>query len=172
MNWLRWCCRWHAQTALSEASPQYARVNASIAVRACCRRLRNRSADIPRASADSGPETSRISPSTYARRCGRSRHWSMPSVQPIFTFLDEKGTLGVGWPIRREALDQVVGEPLKVQVHVLDRTLLYIKNEVDGDAEDPRLEFAAEIELRQSGDHSHQDFLRGIFRVFAIPQHA
>src|SRR5262249_53492878 len=87
-------------------------------------------------------------------------------------FLDEKGTLGVGWPIRREALDQVVGEPLKVQVHVLDRTLLYIKNEVDGDAEDPRLEFAAEIELRQSGDHSHQDFLRGIFRVFAIPQHA
>jgi len=61
-------------------------------------------------------------------------------------FLDEKGSLGIGWPIRRKALDQVVGEPLKVQVHVLDGTLLHIKNEGDGDTEDPRLEFAAEID--------------------------
>jgi len=51
-------------------------------------------------------------------------------------FLDEKGSLGISWPLRRKALDQVVGEPLKVQMHVLDGALLHIKDEVDGDAVD------------------------------------
>jgi hypothetical protein len=34
-------------------------------------------------------------------------------------FLDEKRSLGFSWPIRRQALDQVAGEPLKVQAHVV-----------------------------------------------------
>ena len=61
------------------------RVNDTMAVRACCRRLRKSAGVIPKTSAASGPGRSRISPNTYASRCGRSRHWSMPSVQPTFT---------------------------------------------------------------------------------------
>jgi hypothetical protein len=87
-------------------------------------------------------------------------------------FLDEKGSLGISRPIRRQALDQVIGEPLKVQVHVFDGALLHIEDVVDGDAINPRLEFAAEVELRQSRDGSNQDFLRGILRILTIPQHA
>src|SRR4029453_6425533 len=87
-------------------------------------------------------------------------------------FLDEKGMLGISWPLRRQALDQVGGEPLKVQVHALDGALLHIEDVIDGDAIDPGLELAAEIELRQARDGAHQDFLCGILRILTIPQHA
>ena len=89
-------------------------------------------------------------------------------MQPILT---SQGSLGIRWPIRRQALHQVVAEPLNTQMHVLDRTLVHV-DVVDRDPINPRLELTAEIELPQSRDGSNQDLLRRIFRILMIPQHA
>src|SRR5688500_12953147 len=86
--------------------------------------------------------------------------------------LDEQRPLGISWPVRRQPLGEVLAEALKIQVHAFDRALLHVEDVVDGDAVDPRLESAAEVELRQSRDRSNHDVLRGILRILTIPQHA
>jgi hypothetical protein len=78
---------------------------------------------------------------------------------------DEQRPLGISCPLRRQPLDQVLAETLKIQVHAFDGALLHVEDVVDGDAVDPRREFAPEVELRQSGDPSNQDFLCGILRI-------
>src|SRR5215468_10286858 len=57
-------------------------------------------------------------------------------------------------------------------MHTLDRALLYVEDVVDGDSIDPGLELAAKVELRQPRDDAHENLLRRILRVPAVPQHA
>ena len=106
----------------------------SIAVRACCRRLRKSSADDPEGVSrtpglgDPGSRRGRTrddaaDPDTGAcRACSR---FSLPRQEAIARLRR---------PVGRQTLDKVVGEPLKGQVHALDGTLLHVEDVVDGDA--------------------------------------
>ena len=86
-----------------------------------------------------------------------------------FHFLSQKRSLGVGGPVRRQALAEVFGEPFETQMHALDWALLHVEHVVHGDPVDPRLELAAKVELRQPRYDAHQDLLRRVFCILAVP---
>jgi len=87
-------------------------------------------------------------------------------------FLDQKRPLGIRGAFRRQAVGEVLGEPLEGHLRLLDRALLHVEDVIDGDSVDPRLELAAKVELRQPRDRANQDLLRGILGIFPVPQHA
>lgn len=70
-----------------------------------------------------------------------------------------------------QAHREVLREPLEAEVQTFDRALLRVEDGVHRHPVRPRLETAAEVELRESGNDADQDLLRRILRVLAVPQH-
>jgi hypothetical protein len=87
-------------------------------------------------------------------------------------FLCENGALGVGGPVRRQAVNEILGKPFEGQAHPLDGTPLHVDEVVDGDPVDLRLEPAARVELRKPGDRTNENLLCRILGILAVPQHA
>jgi hypothetical protein len=65
-----------------------------------------------------------------------------------------------------QACHQIGAQLLEAEPTALDRTLPDVEDAVYGDAIDPRLQAAAEVELREPRHDADQDLLRGILGVF------
>jgi len=87
-------------------------------------------------------------------------------------FLNEERALRLGRRFQIQDAGEIFGEPFEVQVHPLHRALLHVEDEVHRDTVRPRLQLAAEVELRKARDDADEDLLRRVLGVFAVAQHA
>jgi len=85
---------------------------------------------------------------------------------------DQPRAFRLGRPHVRETVEQVVAETLEGHVPALDPALLDVEQVVHRQAEHPGSQPASSVELREACHHAHQDPLRRVLRVGAVPEHA